>query len=108
MLVAMSTQLLAGQSPGPKDANPFIDAAMAQVSKYCIGRLSAFFILHTSSFVNLQESSLVSLVVQRLLLNYMIWPRVPFGGASYPTSDDSQAGVLQRVGSAAGTVVWPC
>ncbi|KAI6693314.1 hypothetical protein NL676_021024 [Syzygium grande] len=81
MLAAMSTQLLAGPSPGSKDANPFIDAAMAQ------------------------EKSLVSLVVQRLLLNYMIWPRVPFGGASHPTSDDSQAGVLQRVGSAAANIV---
>lgn len=32
MLVAMSTQLLYGPTPGPTDMNPFIDAAMAQVS----------------------------------------------------------------------------
>lgn len=35
MLIAMSTQLLSGPSPGPKDVNPFIDAAMAQVSRIC-------------------------------------------------------------------------
>lgn len=34
MLVAMSTQLLSGSSPGPDDVNPFIDAAMSQVSDY--------------------------------------------------------------------------
>lgn len=33
MLVAMSTQLLCGPSPGLSDMNPFIDAAMAQVSR---------------------------------------------------------------------------
>ena len=32
MLVAMSTQLHSGPSPGLKDVNPFIDAAMAQVT----------------------------------------------------------------------------
>lgn len=31
MLIAMSTQLLSGPSPGLADVNPFIDAAMAQV-----------------------------------------------------------------------------
>lgn len=31
MLITMSTQLLSGPSPGPKDVNPFIDAAMVQV-----------------------------------------------------------------------------
>lgn len=37
MLVAMSTQLLSGPSPGPEDAHPFTDAAMVQVkrTKYC-------------------------------------------------------------------------
>ncbi|BBG92377.1 hypothetical protein Prudu_000099 [Prunus dulcis] len=30
MLIAMSTQLLSGPSPGPEDVNPFIDAAMSQ------------------------------------------------------------------------------
>jgi len=33
MLVTMSTQLLSGPSHGPTDANPFIDAAMTQVTK---------------------------------------------------------------------------
>lgn len=32
MIVAMSTQLLSGPSPGPRDTNPFIDAAMSQVN----------------------------------------------------------------------------
>lgn len=32
MLIAMSTQLLSGPSPGLKDVNPFIDSAMAQVT----------------------------------------------------------------------------
>jgi hypothetical protein len=32
MLIAISTQLLCGPSPGPKDVNPFIDAAMVQVT----------------------------------------------------------------------------
>lgn len=31
MIIAMSTQLLCGPSPGPNDVNPFLDAAMAQV-----------------------------------------------------------------------------
>ncbi|KAG5236613.1 dymeclin [Salix suchowensis] len=82
MLVAMSTQLLYGPAPGPTDMNPFIDAAMAQ------------------------ESSLVRLVVRRLLLNYIIRPRIPFNSASYPVfSGGSQPGVLQRVSSAAATFV---
>lgn len=34
MLIAMSTQLLSGPSPRPKDFNPFIDAAMAQVTGF--------------------------------------------------------------------------
>lgn len=33
MLIAMSTQLLSGPSPGPKDVHPFIDAAMAEVRR---------------------------------------------------------------------------
>ncbi|KAE8728170.1 hypothetical protein F3Y22_tig00004779pilonHSYRG00197 [Hibiscus syriacus] len=32
MLVAMSTQLLSGPTPGPKDVNPFLDAAMSQIA----------------------------------------------------------------------------
>lgn len=82
MLIAMSTQLLSGPSPGPKDVNPFIDAAMAQ------------------------ESSLVGLVVRRLLINYINRPRIPLNGVSYSIfSEGSQPGVLQRVGSAAANFV---
>ncbi|XVF66613.1 hypothetical protein PTKIN_Ptkin10aG0051100 [Pterospermum kingtungense] len=83
LLVAMSTQLLSGPSSGPKDVNPFIDAAMSP------------------------ESLLVSLVVRRLLLNYIMRPRVPSSSAaSYSIfSKESQPGVLQRVGSAAANFV---
>ncbi|TQD99118.1 hypothetical protein C1H46_015237 [Malus baccata] len=78
MLVAMSTQLLSGPSPGPEDVNPFIDAAMSQ------------------------ESSLVLLVVRRLLLSYISGPSISLNSASYSVySEGSQPGVLQRVGSAA-------
>ncbi|XP_050218594.1 uncharacterized protein LOC126669224 [Mercurialis annua] len=82
MLVAMSTQLLYGSSPGTADMNPFIDAAMAQ------------------------DSSLVNLAVQRLLLNYITRPHIPLKSASYSIfSDGRQPGVLQRVGSVAATFV---
>ncbi|KAJ4828586.1 hypothetical protein Tsubulata_019592 [Turnera subulata] len=82
MLVAMSTQLLYMPSPGPTDMNPFIDAAMAQ------------------------DSSLVVLVVRKLLLNYMMRPRFPLRAAAYPLfSNGSQPGVLQRVSSAAANFV---
>ncbi|WCJ23861.1 hypothetical protein M5689_005863 [Euphorbia peplus] len=82
MLVAMSTQLLYGPSPGLADMNPFIDAAMNQ------------------------DNTLVCLVVRRLLLNYIVRPHFPINSASYPLfSDDSQPGVLQRAGSAAATFV---
>ncbi|KAK8684725.1 hypothetical protein V6N13_040741 [Hibiscus sabdariffa] len=83
MLVAMSTQLLSGPTPGPKDVNPFLDAAMSQ------------------------ESLLVNLVVRRLLLNYIMRPRLPSNGtAAYSIfSEESQPGVLQRVGSAAANLV---
>ncbi|XP_062169090.1 uncharacterized protein LOC133875099 isoform X1 [Alnus glutinosa] len=80
MLIAMSTQLLCGPSPGPKDVNPFIDAAM------------------------IQDSSLVSLVVRKLLLNYISQP--PFKSATYSIFyEGSQPSVLQRVGSAAANFV---
>ncbi|XP_077247325.1 uncharacterized protein LOC143887097 [Tasmannia lanceolata] len=82
MLVAMSTQLCSGPSPVLKDVNPFINAAM------------------------LSDSALVGSVVCRLLLNYIARPRIPLNGASYPLfSEGSQAGVLQRVGSAAANFV---
>jgi hypothetical protein len=78
MLVTMSTQLLSGPSHGPTDANPFIDAAMTQ------------------------EKSLVSLVVRRLLLNYISRHRTPPNAKSYMYSDGDSQGILERVGSAAG------
>lgn len=83
MLVAMSTQLLSGPTPGPKDVNPFLDAAMSQ------------------------ESLLVSSVVRRLLLNYIMRSRLPSStAASYSIfSEENQPGVLQRVGSAAANFV---
>ncbi|KAL6192223.1 hypothetical protein ACLB2K_038608 [Fragaria x ananassa] len=78
MLIAMSTQLLSGPSPGPEDVNPFLDAAMSQ------------------------ESSLVVLVVRRLLLNYITGHSIPLNSASYSIfSEGSQPGVIQRVSSAA-------
>lgn len=80
MLIAMSTQLLSGPSPGPKDVNPFIDAAMTQ------------------------ERPLVISVVHRLLVNYITHP--PLSTASYSIfSEGSQPGVLQKVSSAAANIV---
>lgn len=83
MLIVMSTQLLSGPTPGPKDVNPFLDAAMSQ------------------------ESLLVSSVVRRLLLNYIMRSRLPSStAASYSIfSEENQPGVLQRVGSAAANFV---
>ena len=49
MLVAMSTQLHSGPSPGLKDVHPFIDAAMVQVTRRDI--LDFFYwlpLMHTS------------------------------------------------------------
>ncbi|KGN56942.1 dymeclin [Cucumis sativus] len=81
MLIAMSTQLLSGPSPRPKDFNPFIDAAMAQ------------------------DSALVIVVMRKLLLNFISRPNVPLN-SSYPIfSDGNQSGVLQRVSSAAANFV---
>ncbi|KAF7806909.1 dymeclin [Senna tora] len=82
MLIAMSTQLLCGPSPGPNDMNPFLDAAMAQ------------------------DSSLVNSFVRKLLLNYITRPNIPFSRASYSVfNEGSQSSVLQRVGSAAANLV---
>lgn len=81
-LIAMSTQLLSGPSPGPDDAHPFMDAAMVQ------------------------ESSLVTLVVRKLLLNYITRPNFPAHGSSSSIfSEVNQPGVLKRVGSAAANLV---
>ncbi|WOK97109.1 dymeclin [Canna indica] len=82
MLVAMSTQLCSGPSPGPKDVHPFIDAAM------------------------LQESDVVASAVCKLLMNFITRPHFPFDGSTYPFSPEgNQLGVLQRVGSAAANFV---
>ncbi|XP_073005545.1 uncharacterized protein [Typha latifolia] len=82
VLVTMSTQLCSGPSPGLKDVHPFIDAAM------------------------LQEPTLVASVVRRLLLSFIAHPRVPFNDSSYSIfSEESEPGVLQRVGSAAANFV---
>lgn len=82
MLVAMSTQLLSGPSPGPEDAHPFTDAAMVQ-KEYIVG-----------------------LVVRRLLLNYITRPQFPSSSASYAIfAEDSHPGVLHRVRSAAANLV---
>ncbi|CAL5337612.1 dymeclin-like [Camellia sinensis] len=82
MLVAMSTQLVSGPSPGPKDIHPFIDVAMVQ------------------------ESSLVGLVVHKLLLNYISQPRLPLNSASYNMfPEGNHISVLHRVGSAAASFV---
>ncbi|XP_074307211.1 uncharacterized protein LOC141642331 [Silene latifolia] len=79
MMVAMSTQLLSGPSPGPKDVHPFSNAVMAQ------------------------EASLVAMVVHILLMNYISQPRSNFNGESF--SEGSHPGVLQKVGSAAANLV---
>lgn len=51
---------------------------------------------------------MVAAVVRRLLLNFIMRPRVPFNGSNYPVfPEGSQPGVLQRVSSAAGTVISP-
>ncbi|PIA45068.1 hypothetical protein AQUCO_01700543v1 [Aquilegia coerulea] len=82
VLVAMSTQLRSGPTPGPKDVHPFIDAAMGQ------------------------DSALVGLVVHRLLLNYITRPRIPSSGATHSIfSEDGEPGVLHKVGSAAANFV---
>ncbi|KAF2558536.1 hypothetical protein F2Q68_00015332 [Brassica cretica] len=72
-------ELLSGPSPGPRDANPFIDAAMSQ------------------------EKSLVFLAVRRLLLKYIF--RSPPNAKGYLYSDGDSPGILERVGSAAGRFV---
>ncbi|KAL8234505.1 hypothetical protein R6Q59_020605 [Mikania micrantha] len=81
ILIAMSTQLLSGPSPGPNDVHPFIDAAMSQ------------------------ESSLVGLVVHKLLLNYISRPRSKSTTSYTLMSEENQLGVLKRVGSAAANIV---
>ncbi|CAN6439611.1 unnamed protein product [Victoria cruziana] len=81
MLVAMSTQLRSGPSPGPKDVHPFIDAAM------------------------MQGNALIGSVVRKLLLTYITRPSVPFTSTAYLPISGGQSGVLQKVGSAAASFV---
>ncbi|KAK1395267.1 Dymeclin [Heracleum sosnowskyi] len=82
MLVAMSTQLLSGPSPGPDDSHPFTDAAMVQ------------------------KKDVINLAVRRLLLNYIARSQFPSTIASYAIfAEGNQPGVLQRVGSAAANLV---
>ncbi|KAL8048019.1 hypothetical protein ABFS82_07G036900 [Erythranthe guttata] len=81
ILIAMSTQLLSGPTPGPNDVHPFIDAAMAQ------------------------ESSLVNLVVRKLLLNYITRPQFPVDSSFSILSEGNQRGVLTRVRSAAANLM---
>ncbi|XP_057873570.2 uncharacterized protein LOC131079592 [Cryptomeria japonica] len=81
LLVAMSTQLHSGPSPGPKDIHPFIDAAM------------------------MQESTLVGPFVRKLLISYIARLIVPSNAMYLSISKGSQPGVLQKVGSAAASVV---
>nr|XP_043626405.1 dymeclin [Erigeron canadensis] len=81
MLIAMSTQLLSGPSPGPNDVHPFIDAAMSE------------------------ESSLVGLVVHKLLLNYISRPKSKSSASYTLLSEENQLGVLKRVGSVAANIV---
>ncbi|XP_071691533.1 uncharacterized protein [Rutidosis leptorrhynchoides] len=81
MLIAMSTQLISGPSPGPNDVHPFIDAAMSE------------------------ESSLVGLVVHKLLLNYISRPKSKSSASYSLLSEENQLGVLKRVGSAAANIV---
>ncbi|KAL7124019.1 hypothetical protein ABFS83_14G020200 [Erythranthe nasuta] len=81
MVIAMSTQLLSGPSPGLNDSHPFIDAAMDQ------------------------ESSLVDSVVCKLLLNYTIHPRVPLNSSFYTILSERNQPVLRRVGFAAANLM---
>ncbi|KAL8481656.1 hypothetical protein ACS0TY_027966 [Phlomoides rotata] len=82
IVIAMSTQLLSGPTPGPNDTHPFIDAVMAQ------------------------ESTLVNTVVCKLLLNYIRRPQFPVNSSSSIIfSEGNQPGVLKRVGSAAANLM---
>lgn len=50
----------------------------------------------------MQETSIVCLVVRKLLMNYVSQPHFPVDIEFYAISSKDQRGVLQRVGSAAG------
>lgn len=62
---------------------------------------------HFKHLLFLQEGSLVDLAVNKLMLNYIIQPRVPLSNLiSSMFYEANQLGVLRRVGSAAGMIVW--
>ncbi|XP_057771541.1 uncharacterized protein LOC130991379 isoform X2 [Salvia miltiorrhiza] len=82
IVIASSTQLLSGPTPGPNDIHPFIDGIMTQ------------------------ESSLVNMVVHKLLLNYITRPQFSINTTSSVLfSEGNQPGVLRRVSSAAASLV---
>lgn len=82
LLVVMSTQLRSSLPFGTKDAQVFFDAAMAQ------------------------DVGLVRVVVRKLLTSYIARLPMPANAAHYVTfSKTNQQGVLQKVGSAAATVL---
>ncbi|KAI5058263.1 hypothetical protein GOP47_0026433 [Adiantum capillus-veneris] len=82
LLVMMSTLLHSSLPFGTKDAHVFFDAAMAQ------------------------DIGLVRLVVRKLLMSYIARFPLPENAAHYMTfSKTNQRGVLQKVGSAAATVL---
>ncbi|EPS63958.1 hypothetical protein M569_10824, partial [Genlisea aurea] len=77
ILIATSTQLLSGPSPGPNDIHPFTDAAMAQ------------------------EITLVNAVVQKMLLNYINKPHyAPYISFTPWLSEGNETGVKVKVGFA--------
>lgn len=54
----------------------------------------------------MQQSSLVNIVVQKLLHNYITRPRFPAKSSPYQIfAEGNQPGVLQRVGSVAGRII---
>lgn len=68
--------------------------------------LAKRFLVHTKHLLLLQESSLVDLVVHKLLLNYIKHPSVPLNSLFYTIiSEGSQPGVLRRVSSVAGKIL---
>lgn len=53
MLITMSTQLLSGPSSGPKDVNPFLDAAMAQVTNRKFSVIFSLYAFHLYLFCDI-------------------------------------------------------
>ena len=67
MIVAMSIQLLSGPSPGPRDANPFIDAAMSQVTSSLI-----FFFIFCIDFIPTNYCSFFCSTIYRRSLQFFL------------------------------------